>query len=171
MVGSEGFAPIVSENAKILILGSMPGVASLRKQQYYGHPRNAFWPIMEVLFGANTEYCYQLRKEILMANGIAVWDVLQSCDRLGSLDSNIETASIKVNNFMDFFSRYPLIAQVFFNGATAEKMYKKYILPNLNHQFNYLQYQRLPSTSPAHASLTLEQKIQAWKVIGQLVVK
>ncbi|MGZ8190019.1 MAG: DNA-deoxyinosine glycosylase [Methylococcaceae bacterium] len=171
MSGSEGFAPIVSENAKVLILGTMPGVASMRKQQYYGHPKNAFWPIMEALFGANTEYCYQRRKEILMANGVSVWDVLQYCDRLGSLDSNIETASIKVNNFMDFFSQYTSITQVFFNGAMAEKIYKKNIISSLNLRFSYLQYQRLPSTSPAYASLTLEQKIQAWKVIGRLVVK
>jgi len=167
----KGFAPVVSGNAKVLILGSMPSVASLARQQYYGHPRNAFWPIMGALFGAVPELCYQQRKEILMQNGIAVWDVLQGCNRLGSLDSNIKLASIKINDFADFFAEYKLIEQVFFNGAMAEKLYKKHVLPILNQRFSYLEYQRLPSTSPAHASLRLEEKIEAWKVIKRHVVK
>lgn len=166
-----GFAPIVSGNAKVLILGSMPSVASLARQQYYGHPKNAFWPIMGALFGAAPELCYQQRKEILMANGIAVWDVLQGCNRLGSLDSNIKLASIKINDFADFYAEYKFIEQVFFNGAMAEKLYKKYVLPTLDQSFSYLEYQRLPSTSPAHASLRLEEKIEAWKVIKRHVLK
>jgi TDG/mug DNA glycosylase family protein len=166
-----GFAPIVSGNAKVLILGSMPSVASLARQQYYGHPKNAFWPIMGALFGAAPELCYQQRKEILMANGIAVWDVLQGCNRLGSLDSNIKLASIKINDFADFYAEYKFIEQVFFNGAMAEKLYKKYVLPTLAQSFSCLEYQRLPSTSPAHASLRLEEKIEAWKVIKRHVLK
>ncbi|MFA6163305.1 MAG: DNA-deoxyinosine glycosylase [Methylobacter sp.] len=166
-----GFAPIVSGNAKVLILGSMPSVASLSKQQYYGHPKNAFWPIMGALFGADPVLCYQLRKEILMANGIAVWDVLQGCKRVGSSDSNIKLASIKINDFGDFFAKYEFIERVFFNGATAEKLYKKHVRPTLNQRFSYLEYQRLPSTSPAHASLKLEEKIEAWKVVKLYVVK
>ncbi|MDD5411831.1 MAG: DNA-deoxyinosine glycosylase [Methylobacter sp.] len=166
-----GFTPIVSGNAKVLILGSMPSVASLARQQYYGHPKNAFWPIMGALFGAAPELCYQQRKEILMANGIAVWDVLQGCNRLGSLDSNIKLASIKINDFADFYAEYKFIEQVFFNGAMAEKLYKKYVLPTLDQSFSYLEYQRLPSTSPAHASLRLEEKIEAWKVIKRHVLK
>ncbi len=166
-----GFAPVVSGNAKVLILGSMPSVASLVRQQYYGHPRNAFWPIMGVLFGAAPELCYQQRKEILMENGIAVWDVLQGCNRLGSSDSNIKLASIKINDFVDFFAEYEFIERVFFNGAMAEKLYKKYVLPTLNQRFAYLDYQRLPSTSPAYATLKLEEKIEAWKVIKRHVVK
>lgn len=166
-----GFAPIISGNAKVLILGSMPSVASLARQQYYGHPKNAFWPIMGALFGAAPELCYKQRKEILMANGVAVWDVLQGCNRLGSLDSNIKLASIKINDFADFYAEYKFIEQVFFNGEMAEKLYKKYVLPTLYQSFSYLEYQRLPSTSPAHASLKLEEKIEAWKVIKRHVVK
>jgi len=169
--GNDGFAPIVSEQAKVLILGTMPGTASLLKQQYYGHPRNAFWPIMAALFGANIEFDYQQRKEILIANGIAVWDVLQYCRRLGSLDANIDMASIKINDFGSFFARYELITQVFFNGLTAEKMYKCHVLSTLNNRFPRLEYRRLPSTSPAHASLGLAQKIEAWRVIKESVVK
>ncbi|MFA6053588.1 MAG: DNA-deoxyinosine glycosylase [Methylobacter sp.] len=166
-----GFAPVVAGNAKVLILGTMPSVASLARQQYYGHPKNAFWPIMGALFGAAPELGYQQRKEILMANGIAVWDVLQGCNRLGSLDSNIKPESIKINDFAAFFAEHEFIAHVFFNGAMAEKLYKKHVLPTLNRRFDYLEYQRLPSTSPAHASLRLEEKIEAWKVIKQHVVK
>ncbi len=171
MTDIQGFEPVVSENAKVLILGTMPGVASLLRQQYYGHPRNAFWPIMSALFAAEPELDYLQRKKILAGNGIAVWDVLQACNRPGSLDSNIELASIRINNFADFFAEYQHIGHVFFNGGMAEKLYKKHIIPVLPQCFSYLEYRRLPSTSPAYASLNLAQKIDAWKVIKQVVVK
>jgi len=100
-----------------------------------------------------------------------VWDVLQSCNRLGSSDSNIKLATIKTNDFAGFFAKYGSITQIFFNGRMAEKLYLKRILPALNHRFSYLEYQSLPSTSPAYAVLKLEQKIEAWKVIKQHVVK
>ncbi|MDO9106341.1 MAG: DNA-deoxyinosine glycosylase [Methylovulum sp.] len=168
--GNDGFAPIVSEQAKVLILGTMPGTTSLLKQQYYGHPRNAFWPIMTALFGIGAGLDYPLRAEMLSNNGIAVWDVIQHCRRLGSLDANIDIASVKVNDFGVFFIRYPLITQVFFNGAAAEKMYRTHLQPALQDRFPYLQYRRLPSTSPAHASLSLEQKIESWRVIKASMV-
>jgi hypoxanthine-DNA glycosylase len=171
MSAIDGFAPIVSGNASVLILGSMPSEASLLRQQYYGHPRNAFWPIMSALFGSAPELSYQRRKEILMENGIAVWDVLQSCNRLGSSDSDIELATIKINDFAGFFAKYGSIKRIFFNGGMAEKLYLKRILPALNQRFSYLEYQSLPSTSPAYAILKLEQKIEAWKVIKQDMVK
>ena len=167
----DGFAPIVSGNASVLILGTMPSEASLSRQQYYGHPRNVFWPVMSSLFGSDPELSYQRRKEVLKENGIAVWDVLQSCNRLGSSDSNIKLATIKTNDFAGFFAKYGSITQIFFNGRMAEKLYLKRILPTLNHRFSYLVYQSLPSTSPAYAVLKLEQKIEAWKVIKQHVVK
>ncbi len=167
----DGFAPIVSSDARVLILGTMPSEASLSRQQYYGHPRNAFWPIMSALFASDPSLCYQRRKETLMENGIAVWDVLKSCNRLGSLDSKIKLATIRTNDLASFFNEYKGIKRVFFNGGMAEKLYQKRILPTLNHRFSYLDYQCLPSTSPAYASLNLEQKIDAWKVIKQHVVK
>ena len=171
MSAIDGFDPIVSGNASVLILGSMPSEASLLRQQYYGHPRNTFWPIMSALFGSDNGLCYQRRKEMLMKNGIALWDVLQSCNRMGSLDSNIKLETITTNDFAGFFSEYKGIKRVFFNGRMAEKLYQKRILPDLNHRFSYLEYQCLPSTSPANASLKFEQKIEAWKVIKQHVVK
>jgi len=167
----DGFAPIVSANARVLILGSMPSEASLLKQQYYGHNRNAFWPMMSALFGFDPELCYQRRKEMLMENGIAVWDVMQSCSRSGSSDANIKLATIRINDLAGFFAEYKCIKQVFFNGKMAERVYQQRILPVLKHRFSYLEYHCLPSTSPAYASLKLEQKIEAWKVIKQPMLK
>jgi len=166
---AEGFQPIADESASVLILGSMPSVASLQACQYYAHPRNAFWVIMGELFGAYPEMGYQQRQKLLVANHIAVWDVLQSCRRSGSLDANIDMKSIQVNDFAGFYTYHPAISLVFFNGGMAEKMYRQRILPKLGQEFDYLFYQRLPSTSPAHASLALAQKIAAWQVIKQKV--
>lgn len=167
----EGFSPIVSGNATVLILGTMPSEASLRRQQYYGHSRNAFWPIMSALYGFNPELGYQHRKEILMENGVAVWDVLQSCNRLGSLDANIKQSTLVTNDFAGFFTEYGLIKCVFFNGRMAEKLYQKQIFPALNQHFSYLEYRCLPSTSPAYAALKCDQKLEAWKVIKEPVIK
>lgn len=161
----EGFPPIAAENSRILVLGSMPSETSLKKQQYYGHQRNAFWHIMGEMFGAAQELDYEQRKQILMQNGVAVWDVLQTCFRKGSMDSDIEMDSIQVNDFNRFYYRHPLVKKVFFNGGTAEIVYKKQILSTLEKRFDYLHYQRLPSTSPAYAALKLAQKIEAWQVI------
>lgn len=171
MINDYGFPPIASENANVLILGSMPSVASLRSRQYYAHPRNAFWPIMAALFEADIELSYQQRQQIIMNNNIAIWDVLQSCHRPGSLDAKIDMASIQANDFTAFFAEHKSIHQVFFNGGMAEKLFKQYILPVIDRQFSHLEYQRLPSTSPAYASLRLEQKINAWRVIKQSMVK
>lgn len=171
MIVNNGFEPIVSENARVLILGTMPGVASLLKQQYYGHPRNAFWPIMAVLYGINPEADYQLRKEVLLSNGVAVWDVLQSCSRQGSLDAHIDRDSIKINDFSGFFAQFSFISRIVFNGRMAEKLYKKYVLPFLDQRVAEFEYQCLPSTSPAYAGLSLEQKIEAWKAIKNVIIR
>jgi hypoxanthine-DNA glycosylase len=160
-----GFPPIAKENAKILILGSMPSDVSLQKQQYYGHQRNAFWPIILSLFSEVSSLegiDYSQRKELLIEKHIAVWDVLQHCVRAGSLDTAIKMDSIKVNDFYQFFSDHKAITKVCFNGAKAEGIYVKYVLPHIKDQFDYLQYVRLPSTSPAHAAMTLDQKKEVW---------
>ena len=159
-----GFTAIANKNAKILILGSMPSDVSLQEQEYYAHQRNAFWPIMFSLCNESSERSdYWQRKKMLIENKIAVWDVLQSCYRKGSLDTAIKMNSIKVNDFHLFFTKHTGITKVCFNGAKAESVYAKYVLPVIKEQFGYLQYVRLPSTSPAHAAMTLEQKIEAWK--------
>jgi double-stranded uracil-DNA glycosylase len=163
----EGFLPIARENALILILGSMPSEISLQKQQYYGHPRNAFWPIMGELFGAYPALAYAQRQQILINQRVAVWDVLRTCVRKGSLDADIGKESMQINSFIDFFARHASVQQVFFNGGMAEKVYNQQVLPHLAERFDYLQYRRLPSTSPAYATMNLQQKIIAWKVIKE----
>ena len=161
----KSFAAIASADARVLILGSMPSETSLLKQQYYGHPRNAFWPIMGVLFAAGPELPYEQRKQILMQRGIAVWDVLKHCRRPGSMDADIDMASIEVNPFAAFFARHPLLRWVCFNGGTAEKVYRQRVMPDLSGKFEYLHYQRLPSTSPAYAAMNLQQKVAVWAVV------
>jgi len=142
----------------------MPGDVSLQKHQYYGHQRNAFWPIMSSLFNQGIELKeYKLRTLLLVENKVAVWDVLQSCYRSGSLDSAIRMDSIKVNDFYRFFLTHKDIAKVCFNGAKAEAIYLKFVLPDVKEKFSYLQYVRLPSTSPAHAAITLKDKTLAWQ--------
>ena len=166
-----GFDPIAAPDARVLILGSMPSKVSKAREQYYGHNKNAFWAIMGQLFGAEPELCYGLRKGILMTHRVALWDVLKTCQRLGSLDADIELDSIIVNDFSDFFRRHDQIRHVFFNGMTAEKIYRKYILPTLPERFGYLVYHRLPSTSPTNAALSLPQKMEAWQEIKRYLAE
>lgn len=163
MTRIRSFPPIADAGARILILGSMPGRESLRANQYYAHPRNAFWPIMGELADALPALPYEQRALKLRAAGIALWDVLASCTRPGSLDSDIAPDSIHPNDFAAFFEMHPHISRVYFNGSMAEQSFRKHVLPRLGHLT--LRLQRLPSTSPANASLRFEQKLEAWKTI------
>ncbi len=143
----------------------MPSETSLQKQQYYAHPRNAFWPIILALFKPECkrdQLSYTEAKLLLNQQHIAVWDVLQSCLREGSLDSAIKTDSIKVNDFRLFLSQHPNIQQICFNGAKAENIFNKYVLPRLQSEYANIKYCRLPSTSPAYAAIKLEQKQKIW---------
>lgn len=159
-----GFPPIEHENAAVLILGSMPGRESLDRQQYYAHPRNAFWPIMSALYELN-ESGYLQKTDELAKKGVAVWDVLQACFRSGSLDSNIDDSTIVTNDFCSFFAGHPGIRKIFFNGAKAETVYRKHVLTQLDPRWSELPLKRLPSTSPANAGMTLQQKTRAWEVL------
>lgn len=165
MLRVRSFPPIENTRARVLVLGSMPGGASLRAAQYYAHPQNLFWPIMGDLLGAEPELTYAARIRLLNANGIALWDVLESCVREGSLDSSIEEASIAVNDFALFYRMHPKIERVFFNGVKAQATYRRYVLGDASLVISPLDYFRLPSTSPAHASLSFKQKRDAWKVV------
>lgn len=147
----------------------MPSVQSLRQQQYYAHPRNAFWPIMSALFHMNKEWIYQQRCQHIIKNNIAVWDVLKACQRQGSLDSNIEPNSMIANDFNTFFRKHPKIEHIFFNGGKAEQVFKQHVLPNLDKPFKQQNQTRLPSTSPAHATMKFEQKLQLWQSILQFI--
>jgi TDG/mug DNA glycosylase family protein len=166
-----GFPPVAGGKPKALILGSMPGVESLRKGQYYAHPRNSFWFILGRLFKFDPAINYGKRKEILKSNHIALWDVLMACEREGSLDSSIIDASLVENDFLSFYAKYQTIRYVFFNGARAEKEYKKRVLPVVQRKHPGIKYIRLPSTSPAMASLTKEEKLSQWSVILKRILK
>lgn len=155
------FPPIAHPSAHTLVLGSMPGVLSLQAQQYYAHPRNAFWYIMASLYGFSVELPYTERAEQLKASGIALWDVLHSCVRPGSLDSAIAHGTRVPNDFANFFKQYPHIRLIGFNGAEAEKSFNAYVLPDLD--VSGIRFVRLPSTSPAHAALSLAQKVAVWR--------
>ncbi|MGZ5049713.1 MAG: DNA-deoxyinosine glycosylase [Methylobacter sp.] len=154
------FEPVANPDARILILGSMPGRESLAANQYYAHKRNAFWNIIADVLSFDRDAAYQVRLEALKTAHIALWDVLQSCTRVGSLDAKIDPDSITVNDFPGFFNAHPQIRAVFFNGSTAESAYKRYVLPSVAD--TPISYRRLPSTSPAHAALSYAQKLQAW---------
>jgi TDG/mug DNA glycosylase family protein len=164
-----GFPPIIGNNPEILILGSMPGVKSLDEQQYYAHPRNAFWPIMASLFDFDLNLDYQQRCQALSGHKVAVWDVLKSCQRQGSLDSAIEKDSIEVNNFKQLLSDYPSIKTIYFNGGAAEQLFKKHVLKSQQISLSKITMIKLPSTSPAHAAMSLEQKKKFWQ--DQIVLR
>ncbi len=164
MAAIRGFPPISRPDARTLILGSMPSRESLAQKRYYAHPRNSFWPIVGGVYGL-TDTDYQKRADQLTGKGVAVWDVLKTCFRSGSLDSQIDDRNIVTNDFQRFFANHPDISRIFFNGAKAESLYLKHVLPGLEAAAAAIKRQRLPSTSPAHASMSLEQKKEAWRVI------
>lgn len=157
------FAPIADKNAEILILGSMPGCASLEANQYYAHKRNAFWRIISELLQWDTTLDYEARVIALKSARIALWDVLHSCRREGSLDSSIETDTLVANDFQHFFQKHHKIKRVFFNGTKAEACFKQQVLRK--HDFSSISFARLPSTSPAHAAKSFECKLDAWQLI------
>jgi hypoxanthine-DNA glycosylase len=144
----------------------MPGEASLVAQQYYAHPRNSFWYIIEQLYNVASPLDYQQRKQLLLDKRIALWDVLRACVREGSLDSSIECDSVVVNAFEEFFNQHEQISTVFFNGARAEKEFIKHVMPLPAVQARGLECLRLPSTSPAHAAMSRDQKLQAWRLVA-----
>jgi len=159
----QSFEPIETKAAEILILGSMPGRASLAADQYYAHTKNAFWRITAELLGFDFSAPYAERIAALKSARIALWDVLQSCTREGSLDAMIERDTEIANDFQTFFQTHTKITQVFFNGAKAEACFKRHVLPAI--KTGPIRYLRLPSTSPAHAAMPLAHKIRAWRVI------
>jgi hypoxanthine-DNA glycosylase len=157
-----GFAPIADTRATVLILGSMPGQASLRVGQYYAHPRNAFWPILGALVGAGPALPYDSRIRALRAARLALWDVLASCVRESSLDADIEPDSVTPNDFVAFFAKHPKITRVYFNGRMAEQCYRRHVRSGFTRTpLTYL----LPSTSPANASWSYARKLSAWHAV------
>ena len=162
------FPPLTAPHVHLLILGSMPGRASLRANQYYAHPRNAFWPIVERLFHLEPGLGYEERCALLVQQGVAVWDVLMSCTRESSLDSDIDTSSIVANDFAEFFAAHPAIGRICFNGAMAQQVFDRHVAPRLPSKVADLPRLRLPSTSPANAAYSFERKLECWRVIRDI---
>lgn len=160
------FPPIADPGARVLILGSMPGAASLRAAEYYAHPRNAFWPIMGELFGAGPKLPYHERCAALRDAGVAVWDVLAECCRPGSLDASIQADTERPNDVAGLLAECPRIERIAFNGQKAESVFRRRVLPTLPAVPNLStvpEMTRLLSTSPANASLPFEAKLTAWR--------
>jgi len=162
----EGFPPLASAASRVLILGSMPSAASLQAGEYYAHPRNQFWTIMGSLFGAGADLPYAERCRRLVACRVAVWDVIGRCERRGSLDSDITASSIVVNDFASFFRRHRRIGFVFFNGQKARQVYDRHVPADVFGAGRAPQYRCLPSTSPAHAALSVEDKLREWRAVA-----
>lgn len=159
------FAPVADARSRILILGSMPGTRSLQQQQYYAHPRNAFWTILGRLLDFDPALPYPQRINALRRNRIALWDVLQCCARSGSLDSAIQAGSRVPNDFEDLFRRHPGIRRVCFNGREAATSYERLVSPGLAD--GPAEQLCLPSTSPANATLSFDEKLRHWSALLQ----
>jgi hypoxanthine-DNA glycosylase len=157
----EAFPPAARTEARSLILGTLPGVESLRRGQYYAHRRNAFWPIMAVLAGADPGLPYEARLAKLTGAGFALWDVCASATRPGSLDANIR--DLIPNDFKGFLREHRDIALICFNGQTAAKLFERYVAPDLPDAMGKIARKILPSTSPAHAAMRFEQKLELWR--------
>ena len=152
-------------DARVLVLGSLPGQVSLSERQYYAQPRNDFWKIMGVLVGASSERPYADRLQALMAHRIALWDVCASAQRPGSLDASICHATVVVNDFAGFFRAHPHIGLICFNGRTAAELYRRFVLPALPESLQAIRREALPSTSPAHAAMRFDQKLARWSIV------
>lgn len=156
-----GLAPVVSPEARLLILGSFPSEASLKAQQYYAHPRNHFWPILSAIWGlrgdeALQHRAYAERLPVVLSHGLAIWDVYAGCRREGSLDSAIEQAEL--NDLRGLVQRLPGLRAIAHNGGESARHMR------LTGQLG-LPVHKLPSSSPANASWSLDRKVAAWREV------
>lgn len=157
------FPPIVNQQTRLLMLGTMPGKESLRRQEYYGHPRNQFWKLLFTMYNEPFMSDYRNRVAFCLEKGIGIWDVLQSCEGEGSLDSNIEEE--EANDFVLFFQEYPYIEYVCFTSQKAEHFYKKYVGFDSSHRFIIL-----PSPSPANARMSFSEKAVEWRKVLESIL-
>lgn len=163
MTAHKSFPFISAPNARVLILGTLPGAESLAKRQYYAKSQNSFWRIMSELFEFPRDLEYEKRLARLKVNGVALWDVCATARRTGSLDIAIKDAV--ANDFADFYRRHPGIELIAFNGAKAADLYRRLVLNSLPPDLQAIQTVTLPSTSPAHASMTFAAKLKRWRAI------
>lgn len=161
---ASGFAPVWRADARLLILGSLPGAASLAATEYYAHPRNQFWPLMQALFAVDATAPYETRLAQLQDAGVALWDLLESAVRPGSLDSAIVADSMQINDLAALIDQLPHLQTIALNGAKAAQLLTRYQksqpLPA------HLKIIALPSSSPAHAALNFSQKLQQWQQVA-----
>lgn len=158
MEPSEGFPAIARSDARLLILGSLPGQRSIAAQQYYAHPQNAFWQIMDDVFGIRGDY--DARCDALMRRRIALWDVLRSSERPGSMDADIVMQSARANDFESFLREHTGIDRILCNGQKAAQLFRRLVLRTLSTQPTV---HVLPSTSPAYAAIRYEVKLRRWR--------
>ena len=161
-----GLPPVVASDCRVLILGSMPGAASLQAARYYAHPRNRFWPLMAALADVPAEASYGERLVALQRAGIGLWDVIGECRRSGSLDSAIVRGSERANALVPLIVSLGQLRVIAFNGATAASLFRRHVEPHLPELRQPVQRIALPSTSPAHAAMGLEALREAWSVLA-----
>lgn len=161
----ENFPPVFDGRSRILILGSMPGRASLEAGQYYAHPRNHFWRLMEDLLGISRDLDYESRLLALRARRVALWDSAWRCFRHASADSTME--EIRPSDFAWLFGEAPAIQAIFFNGRKSEEVFRRHALGGLPDRISALPMCYLPSTSPAHAGMSFEEKRKQWSRITE----
>ena len=162
---SRGFPPVANAESRVLVLGTLPGPRSLQMRQYYAQPRNAFWPIMGELFGAFPDLAYRARLALLKQHRVALWDVCHAAFRPGALDAAIDAASIVPNDLGGFLKSHRRIGLICFNGQTAGKFYRRFVLPGLPESRRGIPSRTLPSTSPAYAAMPFQQKLEQWKIL------
>jgi hypoxanthine-DNA glycosylase len=169
MSRSIGFEAIAAADARLLILGTLPSQESLKQRQYYAKKANAFWWIIDEIFGVSATATYDERMAALKANSVALWDVCASADRAGSLDSAIVAQSVAPNDFASFFAAHREIRLICFNGQPAERLYRRAVLPLLAPPASTIPRRILPSTSPAHAGMRREEKLRRWREALEMV--
>ena len=157
----QGFAPLLGDKPKLLILGTLPSVKSLDTLQYYGHPRNAFWWLMAQLCNFSADSPYPERVAQLLNKRIAVWDVIRSCHRPGSLDSKIDQSTLQANDFSSLLAENTSLRALVFNGQAASKLFSKHV--NIENWVGDMIV--LPSSSPANAGMTREDKLAKWSCL------
>ena len=157
-----GLAPVACPGIHTLILGSLPSRLSVKRQQYYGNPQNAFWRIVEALVGIDSTASYDERVERLLNTGVGLWDVLHSSVRAGSLDAAIDLQSAVPNDIGHFLTRHDGIRRIGFNGRKAAQLFARFLMPALRDQLRGIALLDLPSTSPAHAAMPFDKKLAAW---------
>lgn len=159
----QSFEPVSGLNPKLLVLGSIPGIASLNAHQYYAHPRNAFWPIMCRYFRVELSLKYEDRVRVLTDCGVGLWDVLQQCERKGSLDSRIATHSIVPNPIDHWLETQPTVTDIILNGGKAAQVFKKHF--KSARFLGRVAVHQCPSTSPAYAAMSQDEKFDRWSSV------